>query len=405
MAALFSRQPIFDRQSRVWAYELLTSGGPLPAGGLEPGPSEVSGDADGGLFQVESKLAAGKRLWLQGSPDFFLGETCRRLPPELVVLEVPEEAGADPGLLAALKHWRQAGYLLAVGPAAWPKWAGSPLADVIGLVKADLKELLPAQRSALSAWCASRQVPLVAANLQTRREFREALKDGCTFGQGPFYGRLTELSRQGPPRYKLNYVKLLNELGQSTLDFPRFAALIQSNPPLVHKLLHYLNSVFFGLPCRVSSVPQALLLLGEQELRKWTAMAIIHHLGEDQPEEVLRLSLVRARLGELLAVRGGVGESSELFLTGLLSLLDVYLGRSLAEVLADMPLSTCIKETLQGVPGPHRQVFALVLALERAAWDEAAGLAGRLGLPGPDIAAAYLEALESAEQAHRCWSG
>ncbi len=396
---LLCRHPIFNRNHRVWGYELVASSGPLPAGAFTAGEREALALPDQGPPVPWEQFRAGKRLWLKGSPEFFLAAAPRPLPAEMVVLEVPEAAGADPGLLSALRQWRQAGCLLAVGPAARPE-----LADLAGLVKADLKELPPDLRSSLSAWCARRAVPLVAANLQTRREFQEALEDGCTFGEGPFYSRLAEPNRQEPPRYKLNYVRLLNELGQTTLNFPRFASLIQSNPPLVHRLLNYLNSVFFGLPCRVASVSQALLLLGEQELRKWAAIAIIHHLGEDQPEEVLRLSLVRARLGELLAVRAGLSQSSELFLVGLLSLLDVYLGRPLAEVLADMPLSACIKDTLLGVPCPHHQVFRLVLALEQADWGAAAGLAKRLGLPEPDIVADYLAALETAEQAWRCWA-
>jgi len=386
---LFCRQPIFEARMRVWGYELAASSGPLP--GLEDG-----------LSPSLPHLAPGKALWLRVTPAFLREVPPGLLPPAPVILEIPaEDARALEGG-EVLQTWTRAGHRLA------SLWTGAPTDKIplpagTALVKVDFPRLPAPEREQVFSWAARQRLQVVAARLESLQHFREAVAAGCAYAQGSFYRRREEGSASPARRFAVNYVTILNELGQTPLNFPRFAALIQSNPPLVHRLLHYLNSAFFGLPCRVHSVEQALLLLGEEELRKWAALVIIHHLGEAHPEELFLLSLIRARLAERLGAAAGLGSGAGLFLAGLLSLLDLYLGMPLEELLAEMPLSPLIREILLGVPGPSRQVLELILALEDMAWGQARQLARGLNLSEEAITAAYLEALESTEASRSLW--
>ncbi len=385
---LVCRQPIFDAGLRVWAYELLGSDGPLAS-------------QDCGLPAPEA-WGAGKPLWLAVSGEFLREGPQEALTADRVILEVDPQAAAAPDMPQVLAAWSAAGFRLAL---RWTHEAGGAWVEALpfSLFKLEYLPLSEAPPPARPAVGATR--PLVAAGLRQPRQFREALAAGFSYAQGSFYRRREEGSAPRPRRFAVNYVKILNELGQATLNFPRFAALIQSNPPLVHRLLSYLNSAFFGLPCRVHSVEQALLLLGEEELRKWAALVIIHHLGEGHPEEVFLLSLVRAGLAERLAALARVDSGSEMFLTGLLSLLDVYLGRPMAELLAELPLCPVILDALSGAPGPQRRVLELVLALEEADWEQARELAAGLGVAETELTTAYLEAVKTAEAARQHWLG
>ncbi|MCL6621795.1 MAG: HDOD domain-containing protein [Syntrophobacterales bacterium] len=392
---LLCRRPIFDARLKVWAYELLGSEGALtsPAQAQEVHP----------LWAPETGRP-GTPLWLQVAGEFFRGGPAGDLPAARLILELDPPAARNPEVRRSLAAWTAAGYRLAL---SWPPpspeagWEDLP----VSLLKVDGAALSGADRTTFAAGAGSRPWALVAAGLTHPRQFREAVAAGCTYAQGSFYRRREEGAPSPARRFAVNYVTILNELGQATLNFPRFAALIQSNPPLVHRLLHYLNSAFFGLPCRVHSVEQALLLLGEEELRKWAALVIIHHLGEGHPEELFLLSLIRARLAERLAELARVDSGPEMFLTGLLSLLDVYLGRPLEALLTELPLCPVILDALKGVPGPQRRVLDLVMALEEAHWQETRELAAPLGIPEAELTAAYLDALRTAEAARSHWLG
>jgi c-di-GMP-related signal transduction protein len=398
-----SRQPIFDRHERVWGYELLSCIGLShpdgPLGGIASTRSKF--EAEGGLLL--EKLAGGKRVLLNLSQEFLLRENSSGLPQEMVALEISSKADRPDGFLDICRSFKEQGHLVVLHDCFGPTGVSLPLVELIDIVKVDYQQASPADWQELAV--RFQHLKFLAYRIETRQEFREAVSQGLHYFQGPYYSQPEIIARPDLPRYKLNYVKLLNELSTSNLDFPRFQTLIEGNPPLVHKLLSYINSAFFGRAGRVSSVRQALLLLGEQEIRKWAALAIIPHLGSDQPEELLRLSLLRAHLCEIFAGHMGLGpQSSELFLAGLLSLLDVYLGKPLAEVLSGMPLSPLIKETLLGGATPYRQVFDLVAAIEGAQWERVSSLRERLGLKRGEVLAAYLAAVDHLERAIQSWS-
>lgn len=392
---LVCRSPIFDAGMKVWAYELLFSDGPLD------GPAQA-----GEVWTLPVPAGGGpkKCLWVRVSGEFLQQGPAVNLPAAQIILEVEPRALEDSDVRQGLTAWTAAGYRLA---RRWIKeQSGSGMDGLpFSFLKVDFGALPGGPPPAGLPGPGTRPLTLVAAGLTQPAQFREALAGGFTYTQGSFYRRREAGSAPRPRRFAVNYIKILNELGQTSLNFPRFAALIQSNPPLVHRLLTYLNSAFFGLPCRVHSVEQALLLLGEEELRKWAALVIIHHLGEGHPEELFLLSLIRARLAENLAQQAKVDSPAEMFLIGLLSLLDVYLGQPLEALLAELPLCPVILDALAGAPGPQRRVLELVLALEEANWQQVRELAVPLRVPEAEITAAYLEALKIAEAARQHWLG
>ena len=65
-------------------------------------------------------------------------------------------------------------------------------------------------------------------------------------------------------------------------------------------------------------------MLGQRELKKWINTAVANALYADKPNEVTRLSLLRAKFAENLAEAFGLkAQKDELFLMGLFSVLDV----------------------------------------------------------------------------------
>jgi c-di-GMP-related signal transduction protein len=163
-------------------------------------------------------------------------------------------------------------------------------------------------------------------------------------------------------------------------------------------MLTYLNSVYFGLRHEVTSIGHALSLLGEKEIRKWAALAVMTHLGKDQPHELMRLSILRARFCESLAPKVNLAtRESELFLMGLLSLMDTFLGRPLDELLDNIALSREIKKALLGQENAHRLVLDLVVNYEKGAWENISPIVSQLHLDENELPERYAGAVEFAE--------
>ena len=178
--------------------------------------------------------------------------------------------------------------------------------------------------------------------------------------------------------------------------------MIKQDPALVYKLLRYVNSAFFAFRHKVGSVRHALALLGERELRKWATLSVYTRLTMKEPQELLRLSLVRARFLELLApLVGMASEADQLFLMGIFSVVDTLLGRPMAEALEEVPLEDDVKEALLGTLNRYRVLFEIVLGYEKAHWEAISRICTGLKLDPGAITSRYLEAVDWTEKVYR----
>ena len=243
------------------------------------------------------------------------------------------------------------------------------------------------------------RVHLLAEKVETVEEFREGMRLGFEYFQGFYFCTPEMISRKEIPAFKLNYLQLIQEVSRLELDFDRLEEIIKGDVSLSVRLLRMLNSAAFGYKGRVRSVKGALTLLGEATVKKWATMLAIGELGEDKPAELVVTCLVRARVCELLAPLASLaGHAHDLFLVGLLSLVDALVGRPLTELVQEMALSEEIKAGILDDESRLGRVRALVLAHERADWDRVSSLATELGLPESSIAEQHRVALEWHQQ-------
>ena len=218
---------------------------------------------------------------------------------------------------------------------------------------------------------------------------------GYSLFQGYFFCKPEIIAGRSVPGYKVNYLRVLKELSAESLDYESLQNIISHDPALALKLLKYINSAHFGLRRQVKSIKQALEFLGEYEIKKWATIAVFMELGKDQPMELLRFSLLRARMCEMLAgkLRRG-NQRSTFFLMGLLSLMDVVLGKPMEEILDDIPLTPAPKAALVGEPNSYREVFDLVVSYEGADWTSFSKIASHLGVDQEEISEIYSKSIE-----------
>jgi EAL and modified HD-GYP domain-containing signal transduction protein len=263
---------------------------------------------------------------------------------------------------------------------------------------------------------------MLAEKVETQEDFNQALHSGYEYFQGYFFawpsivaGRATPASKPrllddaittaatGHPdaprlmrRVRVNILNLISEVHRPELDHAPVENIIKHEVSLTLKLLTHLRTAAWGFRRPIESVQHAILLLGDQGLRRWASVVAIAALGSDQPNELVIASVVRASFCEGLLhddlVLGDLAQDG--FFLGLFSTIDAFLGRPLPEAVDRLPVSEEVRTALLGGDNALRRVYDVVLAWERGAWDEVSLAAARLGLRGEEIAARYKSALE-----------
>jgi EAL and modified HD-GYP domain-containing signal transduction protein len=158
-----------------------------------------------------------------------------------------------------------------------------------------------------------------------------------------------------------------------------------------------MNSAKFGFSSEIHSVRHALSILGEREVRRWVRLIATVGAGQGKTSDLVLCALVRARFGELLSPLVNHGES-DLFLLGLLSLLDIMLEMPMSEILEKIPLDAETKAVLRAQPSLLRPIYQLMLVQESGEWKEARVICDEMNLDYEVVATSYWQAQQWARE-------
>ncbi len=398
-----ARQPIMDLQGEIFGYELLFRAGMenyFPADTNQDfAASKVLFDAVS-LFGLDT-LLDGKRGFLNFTRKLILEDAATLFPKEHLVVEVLENVQPDAEILAHCQRLKQTGYTLALDDFVLaPEWQG--LAGLADVIKVDVRSTNLQACAEIIRTHARPGLRFLAEKVETQEELHDTQALGFSLFQGYYFSKPVIIQGRDIAGFKLNYLQLMREVFRPDLDLKQMSAIIQRDVALTYKLLRFVNSASFGLVQRIESLNHALTLLGSNEIRKWFALVIIAGMGHDKPQALSNLSLVRGRFCELMApVAGFKGRGADLFLMGMFSLIDAFLDRPMAEVLAPLPLAEDVKKALLGEPNRLHDLLALTLAYEKGAWNRVGELTQALRVPAQTPPLLYFQSVELANQVFR----
>src|SRR5258705_13401282 len=109
---------------------------------------------------------------------------------------------------------------------------------------------------------------MLAQKVETRQDFTNAKHAGFTQFQGYFFRQTEHLRARHIPANQTTYMRLLQAISKSELDFTEIEGLIKHEPSLCCRLLRYLNSPLLGMSSPVLSIRHVFNLLGA-ELARW----------------------------------------------------------------------------------------------------------------------------------------
>jgi EAL and modified HD-GYP domain-containing signal transduction protein len=395
-----ARQPIFDTEQRLFGYELLYRNSSLKNSyDSTDGTAATLAVIRDAVLILGTQLTGRNKAFINFTPEVLQKKVAFTMRPETTVIELGGSVIADSTALELCRELKMEGYTIAFDDFDAVSKQTQALIDLADIIKVDFRQASAEQRADISRSYNRRKLKLLAEKVETLEEFFEARRLGYLYFQGFFFGEPQMVSAKAIPANKLNSLRVLGEINRPNMDFAKLDEIIKRDVYLTFTLLNFINSAYFGLREGVSSVMQALALLGEREIRKWACLVLMTFIGADKPSEVSMTALVRGRFCELLANKAGLSpKKPELFMIGMLSMLDVLVGRPLKELLDRISISEDIKTALMTGRGRMGQVLQLVMAYEKGLWEEVDSLAGKLDVDSAEISPDYQEAIQWAEQ-------
>ncbi len=213
-------------------------------------------------------------------------------------------------------------------------------------------------------------IKLCAGNIENMEIF-ESLKQagGYQLYEGEFYRVAITKGQNGVSPLKINYLELLKIVNNDNFELTEAADIVGRDTALTISLIEMVNRMTVN--SGINSIRHAAAMLGQRELKKWINTAVVNQLYSDKPNEITRLSLLRAKFAENLASAFGLAmKKEELFLMGLFSVLDVILEKPMAEALDMIKVSKEIKDALVEGKGQLAQVREFIIPYETANWTE-----------------------------------
>ena len=379
----------------MYGYELLFRNGVEDFFNADP-ESAARSTLDTSLLLGINTLCANRLAFVNCTREVLFKDLITLLPPDQVVAEILETVEPEDRVVAACKRLKSAGYLIALDDFA-PNDPRMPLCEFADIIKVDIRATRLEERARMMQRFGSTKCKMLAEKLETPHEFQQARDMGFAYFQGYFFCRPEVVIGREVPASRLHYVRLLEMVSRREIDLRELEKLLKQEASISYRLLRYLNSPLFGFSLEIKSLRHAIAVLGEREIRRWIRLVVTVGAAEQTCSELVVMGLARARFCELLADR--MKSEADVFLMGLLSMMDAILEVSMDALLEQLPVDHETKAVLLGLESSLRPLYRLMLAQESGEWEEATALSKQLKLRDEEVASSWFQALHWAQEA------
>lgn len=392
--AFIGRQPIFDRNIKVYAYELLYRHGFVNYAQIDDDDAASGTVLVNLLLEIGLDNLVGKhKAFCNFTRGFLLQEKDLSFAADRLVVEVLETVEAEDEIVQVVRGYAERGHMIALDDFVYREEL-RPLVEIADLIKIDVMDLgmegTAEQVKILRTIKPS--LKFLAEKVETKEEFQQCLDLGFDYFQGYFFSKPVVVTGKKMPPARIAMLQLMSELQDADVSMERIEEIIQTDVNMSVKLLRQVNSSYYGLINEVTSIRHAIVRVGLQHIRTWASVLIMGSVS-DKPDELMTMALVRGKMCELIAVQQSSRQESSYFTVGLFSLLESILDAPMEQILKELPLSDEINQALLNGEGRMGKVLHCVQDYEQANWDAVSAS----GIAKEDVVDDYWEAIAWAE--------
>lgn len=395
-----ARQPILDIDKKLYAYELLFRDS------IDNVFPEIDADEATTRMIEASNFNVGLSEFTGSKPAFinFTLETLAKGYPETlstdeVVIEILETVKPGKKLLEICQDLNEKGYTIALDNYIHqPVWRH--FYPFIKIIKIDWQDIsIETIKEIKLAIADFPHIKLLAEKVETYEEYNQALELGFELFQGFFFAKPEMVKTKNLSPSQMAMAELLYETSKPDLDLASITSVFERDVTLSYKLLRYANSPIFRRRNEISTIKQALVILGSGELKRFLGLMFAANVNPDKPSELINSAMTRAKFCELVAEQVNAPiDTSIAFLTGLLSLIDAIVDEELESILAKLPLAQEIKDSLLTRKGTMAALIKLVELIEHAEWHKTNIVMEKLGLEKSKVVRNYNQAIAWADE-------
>lgn len=398
--SLLARQPLLDKDRKIVGYELFYRASENAS------RADVEDDLKSSATVLVNILSDFGSKWLLEGKPIFISATAEMLsdddflsliPPGRIVLGLRGEQQITPELLAACEDLRKRQIGLALDGVD-PSEANLPLLKLASHLDMDLKNT--DSETLVERFIQLRKLPakLVAKKIEDGNTFKFCDELGFDYFQGYYFSKPEVFKEKAISPSQGNLIQLLNLLNENA-DVKEIEAVFKYDPALMVKLLNYVNCAAVSSGRQIKSIGNAITVIGYSQLYRWVALLIYTSGDTATPPSVIRSVLTRSRFMELLGkLKDPSARHDNLFIVGMLSMLDQILETPLPKVLEKMQVAPVISEALLKREGVYGMFLTLAESCENQDFAKLNELAVMLGLDPDGVNRAQLEAIGWAEQ-------
>ena len=391
------KQPILDRNQSLVAFELLFRTNEIAE--TADFKDDLSATANVivnayGHLGIQNVLGQ-QRGFINVTKELIMSDVIGLLPNKQVVLEMKSSDKFDDELIAQCSELKKAGYQFALDSVVSMNEDFQRILPFINIVKIDVSKLTEKELADLVNQFKRWPVLLLAEKVESHEVANQCMKLGFEMFQGYYFAKPEKISGKSADPAKLSLLKLLT-LVMGDSDIEEIDKEFKRQPGLSYNLMRMVNSVACGLPQKVNSIKQSIMLLGRKQLQRWIQMLLYttenSSNNDSMANALLQTAAARGKLMELIASverPHDKNHQERAFMVGILSLLDTVLGIEMQQIVdklgipEDMSLALLTREGRLGQElklveanetGEVTVIQSLLKALEFLSLDELTNL-------------------------------
>lgn len=396
------RQQIKDRQGNIMGYEILYHGDNQAFAGEESGPVNDYAAADtiyNFLTQNTVKVFQGSLNFMTFTTMLLMKKTPRLFDKNEMVIQIDDSVIIHPLSMHFVRQYNQEGYKIAVNEFQFaPRYLA--LMDNIDYIKVNPNTVNDVTLHNIIEISHSMKKTCIAINIDSKELYDKVMSMGIDGVEGSYVAERMPIKTHSSAYLQSNFFQLMVAVTRDEPDVEEIERLIAADAGLTYGLLKMANSVYFALRHRATTIHQAVMTLGINQLKQWIYLLSASN-AESKPdpgsEEFLKLSFMRANFcSELMKYAKDMPISrSDAYLMGMFSTLNYLIDAPLEEILAGVPVDDHIAQALLHHTGRCGMLYDLVLSYEAADWQKITDLAEKLGIPDNLLTSVYFICMEN----------
>jgi len=393
-----ARQPIFNQEKKIFGYELLFRDSMNNVFSGIDGNTATSEVLSNSFFNIGiEKLIGNGVAFINFTRDLLINQLPQLFPSEQLVIEVLEDVEPEQIVIDSCKELSQKGYSIALDDFFYNKEM-EPLIAIANIIKFDFRATPPGELTGIINAFKKYDIKLLAEKVETNEEFEIALNMGFEYFQGYFFSKPEIVKGKDISHAQFNMLEIMAEVNQPYFEFSKVEEIISKDVSISYKLMRYINSAFYKRMNDISSIQQAIVLLGEKGIRNFLSLIAMTKLADGKPDELVRSSIIRAKFCELMGnCVGSSQDASELFTLGLFSSIDAILNDTMENLMAKLPLSENLKMALVHNEGKLNHFLNIAKCYERGDWEGFSKIKDEISLKDEKFPEYFIEAITWAD--------